>query len=324
VGAPEGRLVLAIDVGGTSVKAAVVDADHQILTRARGTSRRGPEILDAIEEVARDALDQLAAADRAAVGYVGVAMLGLVDPERGVCVRSVNLGLDELEVTGPLRERLGLPVALIHDVLAAGLAEVRLGRPDLVDPFVVVIGTGIAAVTFIGGAPVAGVTGQAGELGHVVVRPDGPACACGSRGCLEAVASAAAVARRYTELSGREVAGALEVFDRIDSDPLADQVWDETASALADGLLTVVTLLAPGALVLGGGLADAGDVLTDRVRRMLSERSRVNPVPPVVHARLGSGAGLLGAALLAHDRLTELPASASPAAPHQAPPGTVR
>ena len=169
--------------------------------------------------------------------------------------------------------------------MAAAGEAVRRAAPDLDDPFVVVIGTGIAAVTFVGGRAVRGVSGQAGELGHVVVRPDGPPCACGARGCLEAVAGAGAIVRAYEERTGVAVDGR-PTWSSRGSTPTRSprQVWDEAISALADGLITVCALLAPGAIVLGGGLAEAGDAL-DRRRpsALMKERSRVASVPPVVH-----------------------------------------
>jgi len=194
-------------------------------------------------------------------------------------------------------------VTVGHDVRAAGEAELRVLPPEVVDPFLVVIGTGIAAVAFVDGKALEGVTGQAGELGHVVVRPDGPLCGCGASGCLEAIASAGAITRRYHERSGVPVEGAEEVVAALGTDPVAAEVWDEAVSALADGLLTVCLLLAPGAIVLGGGLANAGEVLTGPLRERLRERARVTAVPPLLTARLGSRAGEVGAALLAFSRL---------------------
>jgi glucokinase len=212
--------------------------------------------------------------------------------------RAVNLGVVDLAVTAPLSRRLGVPTVLGHDVEQAAVAEVS-ASPTAPQPFVVVIGTGIAATTFVGGVPVRGVSGQAGEFGHIVVRPEGRACPCGAVGCVETVASATSIARAYTERSGRVVAGAADVVGRLGADPIAEEVWGEATSALADGLVTVCTLLAPGEIVLGGGLSEAGDVLVDAVRAAMRERSHVSTVPPIRASVLGSRAGLIGAARLA-------------------------
>jgi glucokinase len=289
--------VVGVDVGGSSIRAAVFDADLVERGTATRPSPRGPAVLDAIVEAATEAL---AGARPAAVG---VAMVGLLDEESGRCLRAVNLDVSDLPVTAPLAARLGAPVVLGHDVRSAAEAELRLGAPHLVDPVVVVIGTGVAATSFVRGRAVDGVSGQAGELGHLVVRPGGPACACGQRGCLEAVASAGAIRRAYAERSGEDVPGALDVLQRCATDPVAAEVWDEACAALADGLLAACALLAPGAFVLGGGLGEAGPALRDPVARHLAARAGVLPVPPVHGAVLGARAGVLGAALRAVDHV---------------------
>jgi glucokinase len=137
-----------------------------------------------------------------------------------------------------------------------------------------------------------------------VVRPGGPRCGCRAHGCLEAMASAAAIARRYTELTGRPVTGANEVVAGLGRDPAADRVWAEATSALADGLLTATTLLAPGGIVLGGGLAAAGDLLLAPVTAAMRARATAVTVPPLTATTLAGRAGVLGAALLARGVLT--------------------
>lgn len=303
---PAGQsVVLAFDVGGTSVKAAALDSDLRVLAETSRPSRRGAEILDVLQEAADDVVGALTPVDRQHVVAAGIAMPGLVDAEAGVSVHSVNLDLHDLRVAGPMSERLGLPVRVGHDVTVAGEA-VRRSASDLEDPFVVIIGTGIAAAAFVGGRAVTGVSGQAGELGHVVVRPDGPLCPCGARGCLELLASAGAIVRIYQERTGVALDGAHEVVARIDTDAVAKAVWAEAMSALADGLIMACALLAPGAIVFGGGLAGAGDRLVDDVRSLMLERSTVAVVPPVLVTTLGSRAGVLGAAHLAFDLVDEL------------------
>jgi glucokinase len=301
-------VVLAFDVGGTSIKAAAFDGtDPQALgeplAQARRPSPTGPAVLDAIADAAEELIAALDEEQRGRVAAAGVAMLGLVDVERGRVRHSVNLDLRDLDVATPLSERLGVPVTLGHDVQVAGVAEYRVGSLEVDDPFVVVIGTGIAAVSFVHGLPISGSAGQAGEFGHVIVRPGGRECACGAHGCLETVASAGAIARIYEERSGTPVAGAADVLARADSDPVAAEVWDDAASALADGLLTVCALLAPGAIVLGGGLGESGAALTGPVQAHLKERIHVGVAPPVLSATLGSRAGVIGAALIALDAL---------------------
>lgn len=301
-----GPAALAFDVGGTTVKAEVLGPD--LRTWAQGTTRtpRGPAVIDAVVDLAEHLLDQLTQQQRDDVTAVGLALPGIVDSERGVSVYAANLDLRDEPLAGPVSRRLGLPVRLGHDVTVAAEAERRSGAArDVVDPVVVVIGTGIAAVSYVHGRRVVGTSGQAGELGHVVVRPDGPLCGCGARGCLEAVASASAVARAYRERSGRDISGAHEVVALLGRDADADAVWQEATSALADGLLMAVAVLAPGAIVLGGGLAEAGAALVDPVTAWMEERATALTVPPLLTATFGSRAGVVGAGLIAFDDAEE-------------------
>jgi glucokinase len=188
----------------------------------------------------------------------------------------------------------------VHDVTAAGMAEWRCGAGRGADDLaVVVIGTGIAATLVTGGVLVRSRSGQAGELGHVVVRAGGPPCACGQRGCLEAISSARAIADAYAARSGRSVHGAIEVSARLGFDPVAREVWQEATDALGDALLIVCALLAPSWIVLGGGLAGAGEALLAPVRSRLERGASLAAAPPVVAAELGSRAGVIGAALAA-------------------------
>lgn len=289
-------VVLAFDVGGTTIKARVFDAELTELAIAKRPSPHGRDLIDGLIACATELTAGL---DRP-VAAAGVALPGLIDATAGVAVRSVNLELAALDVVTPMRAALGVPVAIGHDVACAGAAVHRLdARAE--DPFVAVIGTGIAGVSIVGGKPVGGVSGQAGELGHVVVRPDGPTCACGRRGCLEAVASAAAIVRAYAARSGRDAGGADEVLGLVEHDADAAAVWSEAVAALADGLLIVSALLAPGEIVLAGGLAGAGTHLSDGVAAAMRDRGGVLPVPPVRTSALGERAGVLGAGLIALD-----------------------
>ncbi|WP_019819500.1 ROK family protein [Saccharomonospora saliphila] len=302
-----GGAVLAFDIGGTTTKAEVVGPDLRPWASTRAPTPRGAALVDAIAEVGTTLLATLEPDRRAAVSAAGLALPGIVDTVAGTSVFAANLDLRDEPIVEPVSRRLGLPVRLGHDVTVAAEAERQRGAArDLVDPVVVFVGTGIGAVSYVHGRRVVGTSGQAGELGHVVVRPAGPLCGCGVRGCLEAVASAAAVARAYTELSGRPVRGAEDVVALRGKDPAADAVWDEAAEALGDGLLAATALLAPGGIVLGGGLAMAGRALLDPVEDRLRTRANTVPVPPLLTAALGSRAGVVGAALIALDH--EVPA----------------
>ncbi len=235
----------------------------------------------------------------------GVVVPGVVDETRGVAVWSSNVGFRDVPLRDLVTDRLGLPAALGHDVRAGGTAEARLGA-GRGEPHVlfIAIGTGIAAAHVVGGDAFAGAHGAAGEVGHVIVRPGGRPCGCGLKGCLESVASASAIGRRYAELSGVEGAAAFDVAARAAAgEALAVAVWTEAIEALADGLLTAQALYDAGKVVLGGGLAEAGEALLAPLRVALGARTTFHRVPSVVRAELGDNAGCLGAALLALDSL---------------------
>ncbi|MET7368579.1 ROK family protein [Streptomyces sp. NPDC005566] len=298
----ERACVIALDVGGTSMKGALLDRDLKFLrTVRRATPRRsGPDAV--ITEIAATlrSLDRDAAERGLAVRSAGLAVPGIVDEERATAVHSVNLGWRDVPLAAVLEGTSGLPVALEHDVRAGGAAECRLGAGrGAQNVLFVPVGTGISAAVFCDGRPVrAG--GYAGELGHVVVEPDGEACACGARGCLETVASAAAIAAAYGARSGRQVDGAAAVAAQLShGDPDAQAVWDRAVEALATALASAVTLLAPEVVVLGGGLAEAGSRLLDPLRASLARRLTFQRKPELVRAALGDLAGCLGAGLSA-------------------------
>ncbi|MEU5109984.1 ROK family protein [Streptomyces longwoodensis] len=302
------RHVIALDVGGTVMKAALVGADGTLLHRARRTTgrERGPDavvagILDFAAELRAHGTERFGEAAAAA----GVAVPGIVDETHGVAAYSANLGWRDVPLRALLAERLGAPVALGHDVRTGGLAEGRLGAGRGADRFLfVALGTGIAGAIGIDGRVEAGAHGFAGEIGHIVVRPGGPPCPCGQHGCLERFASAAAVSEAWARASGTPDADAADCAKAVTSgDPNAVRIWQEAVDALADGLVTGLTLLDPRTLVIGGGLAEAGETLFTPLRDAVRRRVTFQKLPEIVPAALGDTAGCLGAGLLAWDLL---------------------
>jgi glucokinase len=299
--------VIALDVGGTGMKAALVGADGTLLHQVRrATDReRGPDavvagILDFAADLRAHGVRQYGEAASAA----GVAVPGIVDEEEGVAVYAANLGWRGVPLRALLTERLGgVPVALGHDVRTGGLAEGRIGAGRGADRFLfVALGTGIAGAIGVDGRVEAGAHGFAGEIGHIVVRPEGAPCPCGQRGCLERFASAAAVSEAWAAACGDPGADAADCAKAVESgDVRARQVWQDAVDALADGLVTALTLLDPRALIIGGGLAEAGETLFTPLREAVRRRITFQKLPSLVPAALGDTAGCLGAGLLARD-----------------------
>ena len=291
--------VIAVDVGGTTIKGAVVGGDgavHHELTRPTPVAE-GP---DAVIAELQAVVAGLAAA--APAQAVGVVVPGVVDSAAGRAVFSANVGLREVPVRDLVQSAAGLPTVLEHDVYAAGVAERVMGAAVGVhDHLVAVIGTGIAGVVHVDGRPVRGALGIAGELGHIPVWPGGEQCPCGQRGCLERYGSASAIARRYAELGGEPGTSAEAIVVRRATDPAAQRVWQEAAEALAIAFVTCTMLLDPAVIVLAGGLSGAGDALREPVLSELAARLTWREPPPLWLSPLGGRAGLLGAAILARE-----------------------
>jgi glucokinase len=296
------QVVIAVDLGGTGIKSALVNRAHKVVHSERhetGAARGA----DAVGETIANVAAGLAATARE-LGLTpvaaGIVAPGVIDEVNGVVRFAANLGMRDFPLRALVQTRIGLPVRLGHDVRGGGLAEATLGAGRGVEHVLFMpIGTGIAAAHIVGGNVLAGAHGAAGEIGHIVVRPGGPKCGCGQHGCLEAVASAAAVGRRYGELTGvaktaREVS---ELAQR--GDPAARRIWAETVDALADGLLTGQALFDSELIVIGGGLAEAGEQLLAPIREALRGKLTFHREPGIVRAELGDEAGCLGAGLLA-------------------------
>jgi glucokinase len=297
--------VVALDVGGTRIKTALISHDgtpRRVETVPTGRGR-GPEaVVDHVLDVAARLCDD-EAADGRPPRAVGLTLPGIVDETSGVAAFSANVGWRDVPIGRLLSERLGVPAVLCHDVRAAALAESRLGVGAGTPSFVfVAIGTGIGGALVLDGRIHRGAGHRAGEIGHVVVAPDGPPCGCGARGCVETLASARAIEHRYARRTGSAGVDAEEVARRVAAgDRLAAEIWADAVHALALGLMTCVTLVDPGLVVIGGGLAEAGATLLDPLAAALAERATFQVPPRTVTTRLGELAGCQGAGLAAWD-----------------------
>ncbi|MET9318480.1 ROK family protein [Kribbella sp. NPDC003505] len=312
------EVVVAVDLGGTRMKCGLVAADGAVLHReTRPTPRAdvrdgGRAVLDALLETVVE-LSQKANAEGHRVRAIGVVVPGVIDAEHG------TVGAENLEWVGtPVLAELkaavrstggdDVPIVLAHDVRAGGYAELRQGAlAGTTNSMFLPLGTGIAAAMIVDGSLVSG-DGYAGELGHskFIHGDAAELCACGQWGCLETVASAAALARRYAARTGRTVDGAREVMELLAAgDPDAAQVWQDALAALVDALVLYTTLVAPTRIAIGGGLVGAGETLLQPLREGVHARLTFQREPEIVAAVLGEEAGMLGAALMAWDRAEE-------------------
>lgn len=291
------RCVLAVDIGGTTVKGGLVDEagrSHHLLSRA---SRGAADTVEVVRAVLGD-LAAAAEADGLNAVAAGVVTPGIVDAEAGRVSYASNLDWRDLDLRTALEIGLGLPVSIGHDVRAAGRAEAQVGAAQGVHDFVLLqLGTGISAAVMSAGRIVTGVGNAAGEVGHMPVHPRGEPCTCGQYGCLEVYASGAGIARRYRQAGGRAAKDAEQLVTLLGHDPLANRVWSEAVDALALGASTLTMTLDPAAVVLGGGLTRAGDTLLEPVRAALAQLLVWRAAPPIFASSLGAAAGRIGAAL---------------------------
>ena len=283
---------LGLDLGGTNIKCAVVADGPRVLatdTCANGAADGPDAVLARIAELGR-----ATAAPYGEPVTAGLALPGHFDAERGTGVLLPNLLGDWVgrPIAGPAGERLGLPVTLVNDVRALTLAELRVGAGrgarDLV---CIALGTGVGGGVVIGGRLHLG-RGHAGEIGHTTVDPDGPPCGCGNRGCLDRMAGADAIAAAAGQPSVTAAAEAAWAGDAT-----ARAAFAQAGEYVGRVLAGAVVLLWPERIVVGGGVADAGDLLLEPLRAELRLRAAVAPEVPVARAELGPYAGAVGAAL---------------------------
>jgi glucokinase len=309
-------LAIGVDIGGTKVAAGVVDADGNVLTRARRrTPSHDPEhIVDVVVEIVRQLRTEHDA------GPVGIGAAGYIDVERAHVMFAPNLpGWRNTPLREQVSERLGSDVVVENDANAAAWGEYRFGageqEPDLV---CLTVGTGIGGGIVVDGRLHRGRFGVAAEPGHMRVVPGGRACGCGNLGCWEQYASGSALVRAAREVAterkddGRRLVQLAGSVDNIDGptvtmaasegDAAAIDCFDEIGRWLGQGMADLAAVLDPGRFVIGGGVADAGELLLRPARETfgnsLSGRG-YRPAAEIVAARLGPDAGLIGAADLA-------------------------
>jgi glucokinase len=312
-------LTIGVDVGGTSVRAGVVDADGAVLDTARAAT---PGQDQALESAIVGVVEKLAA--RHPVGAVGLALAGFITPDRRVVRFAPHLPWRGAPVADRLAARCALPVVIEHDANAAALAERRFGAGSgsgASSSVFVALGTGIGAALLIDGKLYRGAHGVAPELGHLRVVPDGRACPCGKRGCWERYCSGTALVTTLVELlaadpsasptlarmaaveargiTGRHVASAAR-----DGDPLGCRAMAELARWLGEGLALVADVYDPELVIIGGGVSGSAPLFMDEAR---DHYARVvtgghhRPLARIRTAQLGDEGGVIGAAALARD-----------------------
>jgi len=311
------KLAVGVDLGGTNIKAGLVNEEGRVLAAAEVPTQasEGPDAV--IARMVRLAGDLRGKSPGSLLG-VGVGSPGPLDPAEGSIYSTPNMpGWDNYPMRKKMEEKLRVPVIVENDANCAALAESWRGAGQGSRTMILLtLGTGIGGGIVIDGKLVNGARISAGEVGHIVINYDGPKCGCGNHGCLEAYAGAAAIVARARELL--EKPGTVSVLREWtledpktltpaliskaagQGDGPALSVLRETGRLLGVGIGSLVNLFAPEVVILGGGVAAAGDVLFAAVREEVKRRAmapaseRVRIVP----AAMGNSAGMVGAAAL--------------------------
>jgi len=317
-------LVVGIDLGGTKISAGLVGESAQIMTRDYRETRPGEgedaviaRMVEAARSVMRDA-----SVTASQVVAVGVGSPGPLDIEAGIVLGAPNLeGWEYVPLKKRIESTLGIPTFLENDANAAALGEHRFGAGrGFAHMIYVTVSTGIGGGLILDGKLYHGVDGMAGEIGHTTILANGPLCGCGNRGCLEAVASGTAIARRAREsvasgvpttMTGmvegdpRRITAKIVADAAQQGDPEARRILIEAMNYLGIGMANLVNLFNPQLIVIGGGVASIGDELFDCVRRAIARHALPAPKRSVqvVPAELGSDVGVLGAAAVALSRV---------------------
>jgi glucokinase len=311
-------LAIGVDVGGTKILAAVVDAYGVIHERERvATPARDP---DATVDAIATAVHTLAERCPQPVDSVGIGVAALVDAQRSRVVFAPNLGWADVPLADAVSQRIGQRVIVENDANTAAWGEFRHGSGRQFDDTVVItVGTGIGGGLILDGQLRRGAHGMAAEIGHIIVDPGGRACGCGRRGCWEQYASGSALVRTARDFAAQR-RGEADLLLRLGDgnpegirgrhiteaarggDPVALAAFAEVGLWLGRGMADLTAVIDPQAYVIGGGVSDAGALLVDPARRehdALVSTYGGRESPAVVKASLGNDAGVVGAADLA-------------------------
>ena len=308
---------LVADVGGTQTRVALVNADGSITAR-HATETLAQDGRDAVMNRLADALLRVASVQPSAIKGIGLSLASPVEPETGVMYNPPNLG-PEWHLYTPipyLQERLSLPVYTENDATLGALGEHTFGAGrGCRNMIYMTVSTGVGGGIIIDNKPYTGSNGFGGEIGHMTVDQNGPPCNCGNIGCLEALASGAALARiAQDRIRAGERSAILDiaegVIDAVDAravvqaarqgDAVAQSMMREVALSLASGIISLMHIFDPQLIVIGGGLGQNMDMFMPAIEREVKRRSMAHfqGAVPVVKFQLGDDVSLLGAAAL--------------------------
>ncbi len=308
---------IGIDVGGTNIKIALVENGRIIYSNTVPTyAKMGYEytvknIIQSIKDLIKET--QI---EQNSIEAIGFDFPGQVDYKTGVVKLAPNIpGWVNVPIAKMIEDEFHIPTKIDNDVRCAALGEMKFGAGQGCENFVcITVGTGIGSGLVVNGQLVRGASNAAGEIGHIKLQmKDGPICGCGDRGCLEAYASGPSiVAMAYDYIKGgkstkfSEMAGDGEITPYIvakaaqEGDPVAKRIFEIMGEYIGIGLTSVINLLNPEKVIIGGGVAESGELLLEPIRRTIKSRAMkvAGDAVKIVPAQLGNSAGVIGASML--------------------------
>ena len=311
------KLIVGVDLGGTQIRAALADAQGEIIQQVSRPTM-ADEGLEAVLERIKESIRQVLPADIGQVSAVGVAAPGPLNPRRGIVREAPNLpGWKNVPLKELMEAEFGLPVVVGNDANLAALAEQRFGAGQgVADLIYITVSTGIGGGVIVDNRLLLGAQGLAGEVGHQTIEAHGPRCKCGNIGCLEALAAGPAIARRARELI-RDGAGTAITdlvggdLDKITAkvvnqaaqagDPIAIEIFHQAGFYIGVGIVNLLHIFNPSLIVIGGSVTKAGNLLFEPIRATVRQRAMASHYwenTPIVPATLGDDVALLGAVAL--------------------------
>lgn len=311
---PSSALTIGIDIGGTKVLGGVVDSTGKVIDSARRAtpSAGGMELIATVIDLIKEFQQ------KHQVAGVGISVAALISSDQGTIVGAPNIAnLSELNFVNEIKKEINLPVIAENDANAAMWAEFKFGNAKGFNPVIFfIIGTGMGGGLVIDGKLFRGAHGIGAEFGHMIVQPQGIKCGCGTQGCIEQYASGSALMRyakegieadpqkgkRLLELAGgnlNELTGSVLTTAAKNGDELAIAAFNKQANWLGSACASYTLLLDPQAIVVGGGVVDAGELFLEPVRKAMHTYlpfGKSHPVPKIIAAKFGNDAGLIGAA----------------------------
>lgn len=308
------KYVIGVDLGGTKISTAISTIEGNILanvvlpTKAEeGEVAVLGRIMQSIDEVivgSSTSIDEVEA--------IGIGSPGPLDAKKGIIITTPNLPFKDYNLVQPLKEKYNIPVYLDNDANAAAIGEYMFGAGKGKESIVYfTVSTGVGGGAVLDGKVYRGHTSNALEIGHTTVNPNGPRCNCGNLGCLEAMSSGTAIAKKGKEAVSTNVETSLKKYDTVTSyevfkeaeagDEVAKDIIDNALTYLGIGVANAIATFDPEMIIIGGGVSKAGDIVFDTVKKVVNKRCFKSMAESceIVPAGLGSDAGVVGAVALA-------------------------